>query len=122
MVPLRWAFLFWPTNAIIKFDARFGVMKTKLWASVGGLAWCLLVLHAAAGQLEDGIAAHERRDDVTAIKLLRPLAEQGDAAAQEELGLLFYGKSRPAEALKWHLLAAEQGNVDAQYEVAEQYY
>ena len=97
-------------------------MKTKLWASVGGLAWCLLALPVAAGQLEDGIAAHDRRDDVAAIKLLRPLAEQGDAAAQEELGLLFFGKSRPAEALKWHLLAAEQGNVDAQYEVAEQYY
>jgi TPR repeat protein len=68
---------------------------------------CLLALATpvAAGQLEDEEAAENRGDWATAIKLLRPLAEGGDAAAQCELGL-FYEIGRGvlvdyAEAAKW---------------------
>ena len=46
----------------------------------------ILVLHFAtpvvAGPLEDADAAIKRRDYATAVRLIRPLAEQGDANAQ----------------------------------------
>jgi hypothetical protein len=35
---------------------------------------------AAAGPLEDAMAAYERGDYATAVRLWRPLAEQGEAA------------------------------------------
>ena len=41
-----------------------------------------LVAPAAAGPFEDGFAASQRGDYATALKLWRPLAEQGIAAAQ----------------------------------------
>jgi TPR repeat protein len=72
----------------------------------------------AAGPLEEAVAAHERGDYAEALRLLRPLAEQGDARAQDNLGILYHdGQGVPqdyAEAVKWHRLAAEQGNAVAQ--------
>jgi hypothetical protein len=71
-----------------------------------------------AGLFEDGLAAHKRGDYATALKLWRPLAEQGLADAQYTLGIM-YANGRGvaqnyAEALKWYRMAAEQGNVAAQ--------
>jgi hypothetical protein len=52
------------------------------------------------------------------IKLYRMLAETGDAAAQNRLGLIYQnGEGVPqndAEAVRWYLKAAEQGYADAQ--------
>ena len=75
-----------------------------------GTAW--------GGAREDGFAAAERKDYATAFKLWRPLAEQGDAVAQSNLGVM-YRKGQGViqdykEALKWSRLAAEQGNAIAQ--------
>src|SRR6478736_5827970 len=45
-------------------------------------ALAMLAAAAAAGNagpLEDAKAAHERGDDETAVRLIRPLAEQGNA-------------------------------------------
>ena len=64
-------------------------MKMKLWASVAGLALCLLVQPVLAGQLEDGAAAYGRGEYYTAISLLKPLADQGIAQAQFSLGLMY---------------------------------
>ncbi len=73
---------------------------------------------AAAGPLEDGIAAYERGDYATALRLWRPLAEQGNAFLQYNLGLMYTkGQGVPrdhAEAIKWYRLAAEQGYAAAQ--------
>ena len=44
---------------------------------------------AAAGRLEDADAAFKRRDYATAVRLIRPLAEPGDANAQYNLGVLY---------------------------------
>jgi len=67
---------------------------------------------AAAGPLHDGNAAAQRGDYATALRLWRPLAEQGDAAAQYNLGNMYVkGAGVPqddAEAVKWYRLAAEQ--------------
>jgi len=54
---------------------------------------------AAAGKFEDAKAALNRRDYTTGLRLLRPLAEQGDAAAQFVYGMLYF-KGQVAEELR----------------------
>jgi hypothetical protein len=72
-----------------------------------------------AGPFEDGTKAFIRGDYKTAYSLFKPLAEQGDADAQTNLGVM-YEKSKGvpqdyAEAVKWYRKAAEQGNASAQF-------
>ena len=58
-------------------------------------------------------------DDAEAGRWYRLAAEQGDAAAQRNLGLMYAnGRGVPeddAEAVRWYRLAAEQGLASAQY-------
>ena len=72
-----------------------------------------------AGPFEDAAAAYNKGDYATALRLLRPLAHQGDAAARYNLGLMYAaGQGVPqdyAEAVKWYRLAANQGYAYAQY-------
>ena len=53
-----------------------------------------------------------------AFRELLPLAEQGDAAAQHKLGVMYDNGEgvlvNDAEAVKWYRKAAEQGDSDAQ--------
>jgi TPR repeat protein len=67
----------------------------------------------AAGPLEDAAAAVKRRDYATAVRLIRPLAEQGDASAQYNLGVFYdNGLGVPQDhvrALMWLNLSAAQG-------------
>jgi TPR repeat protein len=80
---------------------------------------------AAAGPFEDGAAAYGRGDYATALRLWRPLAEQGNARAQFSLGLMYNeGKGVPqnyAEAVKWYRLAAEQDIASAQHNLGIKY-
>jgi TPR repeat protein len=80
---------------------------------------------AAAGPFEDGTAAYNRRDYVTAMRLLRPIAEQGNAEAQKYLGdMYFIGQSVPkdyAAAASWYRKAADQGYAAAQYSLGLMY-
>ena len=46
---------------------------------------------AVAGPFEDAQAAHSRRDYATALRLWRPLADQGNAEAQYALGFMYDG-------------------------------
>ena len=72
----------------------------------------------AAAPYEDASAAHDRGDYATALRLVRPLAAQGHAAAQNNLGIMYvYGQGVPqddAEAIKWFRKAAAQGHAPAQ--------
>jgi len=65
-----------------------------------------------------GLDAAQRGDYATALREWKPLAEQGDASAQLNLGVMYHnGKGVPKddrEAVKWFRLAAEQGNAPAQ--------
>jgi TPR repeat protein len=78
-----------------------------------------LTTAAAAGPFEDADAAYQRGDYATALRLWRPLAEQGNAPTQYNLGFMYSsGQGVPqdyAEAVKWYRLAAEQGSANAQY-------
>ncbi len=72
------------------------------------------------------MAAAKRGDYATALREWRPLAEQGHAEAQHNLGLL-YGNGRgvsqdDAEALGWWRKAAEQGHAEAQFNLGFMYY
>jgi TPR repeat protein len=71
------------------------------------------VVSAAAGPLEDAEAAIKRRDYTTAARIIRPLAESGDATAQYNLGIFYdNGLGVPQDkvgAYMWFSLAAAQG-------------
>jgi uncharacterized protein len=71
----------------------------------------------AAGPLEDAAAAVKRRDYAAALRLIRPLAEQGDASAQYNLGVFYdNGLGVPQDyvsALMWLNLSAAQGKEGA---------
>ena len=73
---------------------------------------------ASADQLEDGLAAYRDGDYAIALKLLRPLAKQGNASAQLNLGFMYdlgQGVTKDdKEAVKWYRLAAEQNDASAQ--------
>src|SRR5512137_496566 len=72
----------------------------------------------ACTPLDDATVAYQRGDYATALRLFRPLAEQGDAAAQNYLGIMYAtGRGVPrddAEAVRWYRKAAEQGFTPAQ--------
>ena len=80
---------------------------------------------ANAGPYEVALAAAEQGDYVTALRLWRSLAEQGDADAQYNLGVMYNnGDGVPrdyAEAMKWHRKAADQGNGNAQFNLGFMY-
>ena len=80
---------------------------------------------AVAGPIEDGEAARDRKDYATALRLFRSLAEQGDATAQEHLGVMYEnGLGVPedyAEAVHWFRRAADQGLKTAQWFLGTMY-
>ena len=93
------------------------------------LAAIILVLSfstpVTAGPVEDAAAALGRGDYATALRLIRPLADQGDAYAQYNLGLRYAnGQGVPQnyeEARKWYRLAADQGNTRSQFRLGVLY-
>ncbi len=74
---------------------------------------------------DKGVAAYESGDFATALGEFRPLAEQGDADAQYNLGVMYEkGRGVPQDykiALKWFTLAAEQGFAFAQTNLGNAY-
>ena len=79
-----------------------------------------------AQRVDAAYAAHQKRDYAVALRLVRPMAEQGDARAESLLGLIYlegHGVQRDeAEAMKWYRRAADQGDADAQLEIGDMYY
>ena len=68
---------------------------------------------------EKGLEAADRGDFATALREWTPLAEQGYAGAQYNLGVMYENGwgvlQNHATAMKWYTRAAEQGDADAQY-------
>jgi S1-C subfamily serine protease len=73
----------------------------------------------AFADFQTGKDAFSSGDFATALKELKPLAEQGDALSQVMLGFMYNnGQSVTQDyklALKWYRLAAEQGEASAQF-------
>ena len=88
-------------------------MKAILRSGFLALAIMAMAVPAYAGPYEDGLAAYEREDYATALKFWRPLAEQGNADAQFNLGGMYdSAEGVPydyAEVAKWYRKAADQG-------------
>jgi TPR repeat protein len=78
-----------------------------------------------AGPLEDAGAAFDRADYAAAQRLFRSLANQGDAAAQYRLGLMYQGGLGVLEdnavAAMWFRRAADQGLKTAQWDLGLMY-
>lgn len=79
---------------------------------------CLIFLCAQpafADNLADGITAYKQKDYPRALALLRPLADDGNVAAQRQTGLMFFWgqgiKKDDQAALKYFISAASQGAV-----------
>lgn len=86
----------------------------------------VLAATAFAGPFDDGDAAYRRGDYAAALAILRPLAEQGDASAQNDLAVMsLNGRGLPkneAEALLWLRLSADQGHAGAQTLLGHAYF
>ena len=80
---------------------------------------------ANAADFSKGIQAAQAGDFKAALAELTPLAEQGHAEAQYNLGVMYdNGMGVPENdetAVKWYTLAAEQGDADAQYNLGNMY-
>jgi TPR repeat protein len=73
-----------------------------------------------------GMEANDREDYATALREWQPLAEQGDALAQYNLGVLYRkGRGVPqddVQARKWYAKAAAQGQAKAQFNLGTLYF
>ncbi len=74
---------------------------------------------------QKGLTAYKSGDYATALREWKPLAEQGNAGAQYNLGQMYRkGKGVPQNdktAVKWYKLAAEQGHASAQSNLGAMY-
>jgi len=77
-----------------------------------------LAAPVAAQDFLAGLDAYNFGDFATALENWQPLAEQGNALAQYNLGFMYRNGQGvlqdDAEAVRWYRLAAEQGNAIAQ--------
>jgi hypothetical protein len=92
-------------------------MRKRIIGGSAVVAAQLIAFAAAAGPWEDGMAAYNRGDYMPAIRLFRPLAEQGNAKAQNVLGVMFRRgegvPKNPARAHMWFSFAAARGDTKA---------
>ena len=77
--------------------------------------------------LQKGFQAIRRKDYASALDLLKPLAEKGNAVAQYNVGAMYdYGgmgvTQNYAEAIMWYGMAADQGEADARYNLGMLYF
>ncbi|MDH3472728.1 MAG: SEL1-like repeat protein [Rhodospirillales bacterium] len=84
----------------------------------------ILATPAWAG-FQQGWSAYYRGEYATALRELRPVAEQGHPAAQINLGIMYeegQGVAQDyAEALKWFRRAARQDYAEGQFKLGEMY-
>ena len=82
------------------------------------LVWFGFIANAFSADFDKGWDAAQSGDYATALKEWRPLAEQGDAGAQNNLGAMYQNGVGVVqdykEARKWYRLSAEQGDFRAQ--------
>ena len=85
----------------------------------------LLATPVGAADFNTGVNAYLSGDYQTAFKEFHPLAEQGDAIAQNNLGVMYAnGQGVPQDyklAVQWYWKAAEQGLARAQFNLGVMY-
>ena len=97
----------------------------RILATLAVVVALLFSAGSSWADFDDGVAALNRGDYATAFRELLPYAEQGNAGAQNTLGVMYdkgVGVSQDhAEAVKWYRKAAEQGNAQAQHNLGVMY-
>jgi TPR repeat protein len=92
----------------VRYDGRMTCLRPMLIAIAVSLA--ALSTPASAQDFQRGLEAYVRGDFATALREWRPLAEQGLADAQFNLGFMYRnGDGVPqddTEAVRWYRLAA----------------
>jgi len=100
-------------------------LRQMLIAASAGLTLSATGLAHAQDALAKAQAAYEREDYAGAANWLRVAADQGDAKAQYNLGVMHEaGQGVPqnnVEAVNWYRKAAERGNADAQSNLGAMY-
>ena len=109
-----------------KRTSLFRLTLIVLLAGAGLVLTRALLLSGASADWNKGLAAYERGDHATALGAWQPLAEQGIAMAQHNLGLMYReakGVSKDDKmAAEWYERAAEQGYADAQNNLGLMYH
>jgi len=99
--------------------------KLGLACALTGLL-CLLSAAATGDSLKAGLSALKRGHYATAMRAWLPLAEQGSAQAQNNLGHLYeegFGVAQDyTQAMSWYKKATHQGLAEAQHNVGMLYY
>src|SRR5262245_9264598 len=107
-------------GAVLLLAAGFalGAHQEALTRSASDLVVAVGFASPARGA-DAAYAAYQKGDHAAALRLARPLAEQGDVRAQSLVGLLYQtGRGAPrddAEALKWLRRAADRDDAGAQF-------
>jgi uncharacterized protein len=99
---------------------------SRLMIVILSLSLMSLAPPAHADNWKEATKAYAQKKYAAAMKLFRPLAEKGHAAAQYQVALMHkMGLGVPKsekEARKWSRLAAKQGNTQAQLLLGSLYY
>ena len=91
---------------------------------------CIIILYllfflSVVADFEVGMDAYEQGDYAVALKEIKNLAKQGDAAGQVGLASMYHDGNGVAqdykESAKWFRLAADQGYAPAQYNLGYMY-
>lgn len=89
------------------------ILAVALVAALAAPAWA---------DLDAGVDAWERGDYAAAYRNWKPLADQGDADAQYNLGVWYYHVEQDyVNAAKWYRKAAHQGHASAQHDLGSLY-
>ena len=90
----------------------------KLLRTAAFLLGTAVSVPVMAQDYDKAIAAYRAGDYAAAVQEWRPLAEQGEARAQNNLGVMYANGDGvlqdAAEAVRWYRMAAEQGVAGAQ--------
>ena len=126
--------MFWNSKTVIEpgtiwhtwFFTNFEWFSMKTLFPLPILLLSLISCSSETTDLQKGLDAANNGDFETALREWTPLAEQGDAEAQFNVGLMYESGQGVLKdyktAVKWYTLAAEQGNAKSQYYLGMMYY
>jgi TPR repeat protein len=102
-----------------------GVYRHKIGQAFVESAAAVGLASRRGDQVAEADAAFQKADYAKALKLARPLAEEGNAKAESILGFAYYrGRGvaqNDTEAAKWFKLAAEQGDAPSRFTLGVMY-
>lgn len=111
------------TNHVTKRTLHFWRLSRALCAPL--MIAVFLLGNPARADFEDGWAASLRGDHAAALREWRPLADQGHAPAQYNIGQMYrwgYGVAQDhGAAARWFRLAAENGSAKAAYNLGHMF-